>query len=200
MIGWMQNWDTCAPTRDEARPWFGQMSLPRELSVQNGRLYQRPLRELEDHRSGRVEHRDAALEGELTLPGVEGRTVDLELTIRPQDGGAPCRRFTLRFAQDGRRHTALSFRPHESVLEIDRSFSGSRRACVHQRRCLVPSRDGTLKLRVILDRFSAEVFVNDGEQVLTAAITTDEAAKGISFAADGPVRMDVTKYDLFAEG
>lgn len=200
MIGWMQNWDTCAPTRDEARPWFGQMSLPRELSVQNGRLYQRPLRELEDHRSGRVEHRDAAFEGELTLPGVEGRTVDLELTIRPQDGGAPCRRFTLRFAQDGRRHTALSFRPHESVLEIDRSFSGSRRACVHQRRCLVPSRDGTLKLRVILDRFSAEVFVNDGEQVLTAAITTDEAARGISFAADGPVRMDVTKYDLFVEG
>ena len=53
-----------------------------------------------------------------------------------------------------------------------------------------------LKLRVILDRFSAEIFVNDGEQVVTATIYTDQEADGISFSADGAVRMDITKYDL----
>ena len=83
------------------------------------------------------------------------------------------------------------------MLKIDRKFSGSRRAYIHQRRSLVPSKDGTLKLRIILDRFSAEVFVNDGEQVMTATITTDASAGGISFFADGKVSMDVTKYDLF---
>lgn len=45
-----------------------------------------------------------------------------------------------------------------------------------------------------------EVFVNDGEQVMTAAIMTDMSANGITFFADGKVSMDVTKYDLFAEG
>ncbi len=106
------------------------------------------------------------------------------------------RKFALRFAQDAEYQTALSFRPHESVLKIDRKFSGSRRAIIHQRRCLVNSTDGELKLRVILDRYSAEVFINDGEQVMTCTMYTDQRADGISFFADGQVDMDVVKYDL----
>ena len=49
---------------------------------------------------------------------------------------------------------------------------------------------------MILDRFSVEVFVNDGEQVMTATMYTDQSADGISFFADGTVNMDVVKYDL----
>ena len=33
MIGWMQNWDTCSYRRKHDEAWFGQMSLPRELSA-----------------------------------------------------------------------------------------------------------------------------------------------------------------------
>lgn len=51
-------------------------------------------------------------------------------------------------------------------------------------------------MRIILDKFSVEVFVNDGEQVLTATMYTDLAADGISFYADGDVAMDVVKYEL----
>ena len=50
---------------------------------------------------------------------------------------------------------------------------------------------------MILDRFSVEIFINDGEQVMTATILTDSAAKGISFEADGQVVMDITRYSLF---
>ena len=56
--------------------------------------------------------------------------------------------------------------------------------------------DGQLKLRIILDRFSVEVFVNDGEQVLSAVLYTDQEADGITFLAEGTVNMDVVKYDL----
>jgi beta-fructofuranosidase len=62
MIGWMQNWDTCKTTGYEERPWFGQMSLPRELFLKNGRLYQQPIRELSQYRSGQVEYRDVLLD------------------------------------------------------------------------------------------------------------------------------------------
>ena len=150
MIGWMQNWDTCANNRIPKGKWFGQMSLPRELSIKDGRLIQKPVREIEK----------------------------------------------LRCAQNDTYHTAVSFRPYESVLKIDRKFSGSRRAIIHQRRSLVNSENGEIKLRLILDRFSAEIFVNDGEHVMTATIYTDLEADGISFFADGKVEMDVTKYEL----
>jgi beta-fructofuranosidase len=197
MIGWMQNWDTCSLRMPE-QPWYGQMSLPRELSVKNGRLYQQPIRELEQMRRDRVSYEQVAVNGTVSLDGVRGRMVDMELLIRPKEGAELYQKFAVRFAQNEDYQTALSFRPRESILKIDRKFSGSRRAIIHQRRCLVNSTDGTLKLRIILDRFSAEVFIGDGEQVMSAVMYTDLCADGISFFADGDVVLDVVKYNLIS--
>ncbi len=198
MIGWMQNWDTCnlhAPSR----PWFGQMSLPRELSVRNGRLYQQPIREIEEMRGRKVCHENVAFTDIIRLDGVSGRKIDMELQIRPTDAENIYRKFAVRFAQDDTYQTSVSFRPYESILKIDRKHSGSRRAIIHQRRCLVnnsDSRKGIIKIRLILDQFSAEVFVNDGEYALSATLYTDAAVDGISFFADGQVTMDVVHYSL----
>lgn len=195
MIGWMQNWDTCnLHTPDQ--PWLGQMTLPRELSVKNGRLYQKPIRELEALRGEEVRHENVTFSDEITLTGVKGRKVDMELTIRPADAEKLYQRFAVRFAQNDVYRTSVSFRPYESIVKVDRKFSGSRRAIIHQRRCLVPNKDGNIKMRIILDRFSVEVFVNDGEYTLTATMYTELSADRISFFADGEVTMDVVKYEL----
>jgi len=196
MIGWMQNWDTCTHRGIHEERWFGQMSLPRELSIRNGRLYQTPVRELEAMRQNKVVHENVTVSGNVSLKGIKGRRIDMEITIRPVDGCDLYRKFAIRFAQNDQYHTSLSFRPYESILKIDRKFSGSRRAIIHQRRSRVNHQDGRLKLRIILDRFSVEAFVNDGEQVLSAVLYTDQEAEGISFLADGTVNLDVIKYDL----
>ena len=196
MIAWMQNWDTCANNRIPKGKWFGQMSLPRELSIKDGRLIQKPIREIENLRTNKTEYKNVAFEDVIRLDGVDGRCVDMEITLRPADAQNIYKKFAVRFAQNDTYHTAVSFRPYESVLKIDRKFSGSRRAIIHQRRSLVNSENGEIKLRLILDRFSAEIFVNDGEHVMTATIYTDLEADGISFFADGKVEMDVTKYEL----
>ena len=195
MIGWMQNWDTCA-IRAPEELWFGQMSLPRELSIKNGRLYQIPVRELEAMRSGKVEYRSVLISGTSSLEGIKGRRVDIELNIRPEHERDLYRKFAVRFAQNDQYQTSVSFRPQENILKIDRKFSGSRRAIIHQRRSKVNGENGNLKLRLIFDQFSVEVFVNDGEQVMTATMYTEKEADGISFFADGEVRIDVVKYDL----
>ncbi len=106
------------------------------------------------------------------------------------------RKFAIRFARDSRFHTGFSFRPHEGSVKIDRKASGSRRAIIHQRRAYVNHNNGEITYRLILDRFSSEIFINDGEKVLSATIYTDISADGISFFADGDVTMDVTKYEL----
>lgn len=195
MIGWMQNWDACG-IRSPEEPWFGQMSLPRELSLKDGRLYQRPVREFDAMRRNKIEYTDVAVSGVVKLDGIKGRKVDMELTVRPEGGQELYQKFAVRFAQDDTYYTSLSFRPRESILKVDRKFSGSRRAIIHQRRSLVNTADGELKLRIILDRFSVEVFVNDGEQVMSAAMYTRQEADGISFFADGTANIDVVKYEL----
>ncbi len=194
MTGWMQNWDTSSIHRNTQgeEKWFGQTILPRELFIKEGKLCQRPLRELETLRKNRVSFPDLCFTGDLTLEGIQGRCVDLELEIESEV--CPC--FSINFAENKDFRTVLTWRPLEETLEIDRNASGSRRAILHQRRIHLSSNQGKISLRLILDRFSAEVFVNGGEQVLSAVLYTDQAAEGISFHATGRVRMRVVKYDL----
>ena len=123
MIGWMQNWDTCKTTGYEERPWFGQMSLPRELFLKNGRLYQQPVRELAQYRSGKTTYENVLLDGEKTLEGIEGRVAELDIRVRPADPDNPFRNFVMYFARNEKYHSILSYRPHESWLQIDRKIN-----------------------------------------------------------------------------
>ena len=196
MIAWMQNWDTVSSVGPEDRI-FGAMALPRELSVVDGKLFQRPVRELDALRRNRVCHEKVELkDGCIALEGVSGRCVDLNVTVRSANLDDPYTEFTLWFAQDEEFHTSLRYRPAKGELKINRTRSGSRRAILHHRKCIVGAGRDELSFRVILDRHSAEFFFNGGEQTMTITIPTDQAADGISFFAEGNVLLDVEKYDL----
>ena len=196
MIAWMQNWDTTPGYRLEPTSWFGQMTIPRELSVRNGRLYQWPVKELEQIRRNRVSYENVYVNGEMELDGIRGRCVDMQIEVRSADPEHPYEKFVIRFAAGGRYYTMLSYHPRDCIMKIDRKFSGSRRAIIHQRRAEVPSRDGSVKIRLILDRYSAEAFINEGEQTITANLYTDMGAQRITFNALGAVSMNIVKYDL----
>ncbi len=53
-----------------------------------------------------------------------------------------------------------------------------------------------MKIRIVMDRFSVELFFNDGKQAATMTIYTPQEFDGISFEAEGNVLIDVEKYDL----
>ena len=195
MIGWMQNWDTCQ-MRPQGAKWFGQMSMPRELFLRDGRVCQKPIREIEDMRSGKVEYHNLEVLGEQRLDGVNGRKVDMEIVLRPKNSDEHYKKFEIYFAQNEKYRTMLTFNPQEDTLEINRRYSGSRRAIEHQRKCKAGYKNNELKLRMILDRFSAEIFVNDGESVITVTVYTEQNADQISFFAEGSAEMDLVKYNL----
>ena len=175
--------------------WFGQYTVPRELSLKDGRLIQNPVRELETYRTRRVVHQNIPVSGEINLPGVRGRVLDMTVTVRPT-GPERYRWFRIRVAKDGEHETIIRYRPDQGTVKLDRIRSGLPRDIVHTRSFLVRPRDGEIKLRIILDRYSLEVFVNDGEQAACAVIYTRQEADAITFEAGGTAMMDVEKYDL----
>ena len=197
MIAWMQNWSTTGAKPDHCR-WFGQMTLPRELSLKDGRLIQNPVRELENYRGQKVVHNNIPVSGEVNLPGVRGRMMDMTVTVRPI-GNDPYRWFRIHLAKDGEYDTVIRYRPDQSTLKLDRCRSGLPYDIVHTRSFLVRPQNGEIKLRVVLDRFSLEVFVNDGEQAASAVIYTRQSADAVTFEAGGTVLMDVEMYPLIFE-
>lgn len=192
MIGWMQNWDTCIPPA--GAKYFGQMSLPRELSLREGRFVQNPVKELEAMRQNKVEYKDVLVCGETTLPEVKGRVLDMTVEVKPEAGAYES--FCIEFAKDDRFYSFLTYNPRNSVLRISREHAGINRDVVHHRECKVRNNNGEIKLRIVMDKFSAEIFVNDGEQALSMTMYTPQTAEEISFSCSHPVKVSVTKYDL----
>lgn len=209
MIGWMQNWDT-AGAHDAREPWFGQMSLPREISIKDGRLCQWPIKELEDMRVNKVEIKDAVVEatkdlkdrdsesikGGVSFEGIKGRCLDMELEVKPKNIEEMFDRFVISIAADEKFHTDIVLRPKENIAKIDRKFSGSRRAIVHQRRAHIPWTEETIKVRIVMDRYSMEVFFEEGKYVMTASLPTDVSCEGIYFNTNEDAIINITKYDL----
>ncbi|MBQ6527979.1 MAG: GH32 C-terminal domain-containing protein, partial [Clostridia bacterium] len=193
MIGWMDNWETCkeAPRR---HPRYAQMSAPREVFIEEGRLMQRPIREFETLWQDTVRHENMSVCEETELPGVKGRLMDLSVTLRPE--GSECRRFTLHVAKDAQHFIQIRCDLARGELIFDRSRGGSRRDIVHTRHAKAEVKNGKLTLRLLMDKESVELFINGGERVITAIIPTPLNAEGITFAADAPVTLDVEAHHL----
>ena len=194
MIAWMQSWES-SHDHATASKWFGMMTLPRELSLKEGRLIQKPVRELEKYRQNGVFYTDVDVQQRLQLPSVQGRCVDMTVNVHPS-GGRLYDKFIIKVAKDTRFYTSIIYEPGESILTFDRGRSGLRRDIVSTREAVTRFRDGRITLRIILDRFSVEIFVNDGEQALSSTLYTDLSAEGISFEAEGVAIIDVEKYDI----
>lgn len=206
MIAWMQAWANSRFHHGIAN-WMGMFTLPRELSFANGRLVQNPVRELLQYRREPVFCRDVEVEGisrlgeigGVRLDDVSGRMLDMTVDVRPAEGQDIYDAFVIRFARDDEYGTSLTYRPKKGTVLLDRGDSGFRFDVVTRREAPVRDRGGVIRLRLILDRFSAEIFINDGEQVMSACIYTPQEADGIYFEAKGKAVIDVEKYDIVVE-
>jgi len=132
----------------------------------------------------------------LSLPGVSGRVLDMALTVRPEAG---CRRFTVRIAEGEGLYSEISFLPEAGILRTDRIMSGLTEDVVHVRDFPCGLQNGALRLRVLMDKYSLELFVNGGEQAASMTLYTPLTAQGIRFQADGAALLDVEKYELVIE-
>ena len=195
MIAWMQNWETSFSKVQELR-FFGQMTLPRELSLKEGRLIQNPVRELEKYRGIKNEYHNVLINGETSLRSINGRYLDMTVTVRPGNENNIYKWFRLYVAKDGEHFTFIRFRPETGTIKVDRTHSGFPHDIVNVREFPINSRNGILKLRIIMDRYSLEIFVNDGEQAASFVLYTPVEAGSISFSSDGAVLLNVEKYEL----
>lgn len=179
-LGWFNNWQTClTPTE----PWRGSMSVPRELSLRKVAfnseepatyvLVQKPIREI-SKLHGKSTSLDTRQLGwppkKVTQPG-EIRELQFELTAEFKP--AQARSLGFRIHTDEDEFTEIGYDSQFMEVYVDRSKSGN--VSFHPAfsgRHNAPARliDGKVSVRLLVDRSSVEVFVNDGEVVISDLI------------------------------
>ncbi len=190
MIGWMQSWDNFMKPADQK--WANMMSLPRELSMKDGHLIQKPVREINQYHQNVMVYAHQQCLGEMQLPYVKGRCLDMTVTIHSSN----YHEFTIQFAKDKSHHVSFTYHKDKNMFELDRSYCGMIRDVVAIRRKALKVPYPELTMRVILDRYSAEIFINGGEQVFSTTFYTPLDAEDISFTSYDQVEFSVVKYDL----
>ncbi|MDO4642618.1 MAG: sucrose-6-phosphate hydrolase [Cardiobacteriaceae bacterium] len=162
LIGWMGLPDTSCPSAKDG--WAHCLTLPRILSIENDRLRQRPLPALKQHRGNGAHdgvHYELILQNPSNHPFI--------LTLRASD-----KEYT-RITYNGE---AIIFdRSHSGALpEPEKEISGKGG---HIRRLAI----GELHtLQLYSDTCSLEIFINDGEAVMTGNIYPQENATGLDIA------------------
>ena len=153
-----------------SRGWQHAMALPRELTVENGKLYQRPLPEYQEIRYNDMKREIGAaddLAGEV-----------YELLVEMNESKAF--HFTLR--QD----TELIYDGEILTLKHGKSGYGRRKR-------MTPIAEIT-QLQIFVDTSSIEIFVNDGEFVLTTRVYPEVGQDLIAFESEAT--GTITYWDL----
>jgi levanase len=197
MIGWMNNWDYggAVPTS----PWRGAQSIPREMTLRTVdgriRLTSRPVDSVTSLRSGRpataagvtVKNTAKTLIG----PAAQGKALDIEATFSLNDAT----RFGLKVRTGaGGEETVIGYDTTTQELYVDRTHSGAvdfSSTFPGIQTAPLKAKNGKVKLRILVDWSSVEVFGGSGEAVITDQIFPDPASQGVQvFADNGSVKLD----------
>ncbi len=184
MIAWKEMWDRSFPSR--AEEWAGTYTLPRELTVEDGQLIQKPVREIAGYRKDPVQiNRAEADSGEISLPGISGNVIELKFRLDPGDS----KKAGVKLFCTSEHETLLYYDGEEGSIVFDRKNSGVKITGndedVDRRFCIVGEKD-SIEFDMFLDVSSLEVFIDGGRHTMTGNVYVDpENALGIKFFAEG---------------
>ncbi|MCI1922417.1 MAG: sucrose-6-phosphate hydrolase [Liquorilactobacillus nagelii] len=182
IISWMGPSKTPLPT--EELGWSGCLSLPREMSIKDGKLYQKPIQEL------------------TSLFGTE-QIIDVEHS--PSFQASSASQFKVAFKGNGQvlwniraekdnPGLVIKVDLKNQILEVDRQAVFPQAAEGKderdtQRRLHFELTDDILELEIWIDHTSFEIFVNQGRSVLSGRLFTTETAQNCNFKVDGNVTV-----------
>ena len=206
LLGWMSSWQYAneMPTF----PWKGQMAIPRDISLRSTpsglRHFQEPISTLKAKKDYLIfEKANFVLSKEKQISGMSlfannSYMVEVEFRIKSSKD------FGLKIAQkkdekDEKKilqETIIGYDAVSKKLYIDRRKSGQiiKENFPSIEKTSLKFEDKTLKLKVLVDKSSVEVFANDGQIAMTSLIYPDEKANIFSlFTNGGKVKVKYLK-------
>jgi len=194
-LGWMSNWQYANKVPTER--WRSAMTLPRVLSLQkeenNYRLTSVPVEEIEHLSTEFMKLGRVTFSGKknVDLGELPESQYDIELTYRVARG-PDCdliSDFGITLENNRGQQIKAGYHLKNRQVFVDRSLSGDMDFSeqfpgIHRAPYLF-SEDGVIKFRVLIDKSSLELFVDDGKVLMTEIFFPDEPFNSLSFYSNG---------------
>ena len=164
--------------------WIHCLTLPRELKVIDGKLYQLPIKEMESIRGEKIE-----FSGKMTGEVKVGTGVTYELKAKFSDFNSD---FGLKLRTGKNSETVLKFDYNDKKFVLDRTKGEQPDKRLRK---VYLGNISELELTVFVDSSSVEVFINGGQEVFSSRIFPEKDANGIIVFADKDVNVEIEKWE-----
>lgn len=162
------------PYPSDKEGWAHCLSLVKELSLKDGKLIQLPASETKELRGNKQQIQGHLTEKRLLLSTTKN---SYELNLQLEQGA----KGTLSLLTDQQMNSALtlSFNTENGTITVNRENYGVdfERESENQRSFSIPQ--DALSLQVFVDRSVIEIFINDGQKVVTARVFPKNDQTGI---------------------
>lgn len=157
--------------------WQHQLSLPRQIELKDGRLYQQPIEELKQLRTSQMELTHITLtEDKQQWNIIEQYAFELQLELLSDF-------FVIEF-----RDVTLQYKDNVFTLKMGKCGYGRK-----ERRVKI---EKLSHLQIFSDQSSLEIFLNDGQECMTTRIYNDTMISTLQMAGSGSCSLK--KYNLQA--
>ncbi|WP_185806790.1 glycoside hydrolase family 32 protein [Bacillus salinus] len=196
-VAWMNMWLIKYPLHEGNHGWNGSMTLPRVLSCENGVLKQNPIKEIEKYRKNKISHHEMVIDGELKNEHFNGYCQEFEMKIDMSSSTE----FEIRLYESEDERFIIKLDKKNSFISMNRFYTklpSMSTISPHDftRSCPVQL-DDKVTLRIFVDVSSVEVFINDGEEVMTSLFFSEKHSDAVVFASIGKtVISEFNKYEI----
>ena len=188
MISWANSWEYA---REIPTTGFrGMMAIPRSLSLvkkdNTYHLIQLPVAEVDKYRGESKFNKDVlTVSNQASATGINSDAMDIQFSITRgefQQAG-------IKILKNGPEETTIYFDKAANKIKLDRSRSGkmnfSNRFPGPVDEVSVPGGNQDIKVRILVDKSLVEVFVNDGEKVITDQVFPNAPGGAVEFYSTG---------------
>ena len=166
MIGWMNIWFAEMPEKNDG--WAGAMTVSRELTFKKNKLFQYPIEELAAYRGNKKTKNNIVVNKQKKIIDSVSPASDILLTIDKEESDADSFDIFVKCSEDKKEKTQLHFDFTQMEVKMIREFSGQ--GDKSDSVAPLSLTNGKLIIRIVLDTNSIELFINEGEYVMTNRI------------------------------
>lgn len=184
MYGWMG-----LPEEEEFQPtselgWVYSLTMPRELTLKDGLLYQSPLIEMKELRIERIVNINNMTASNWNSENINNNSYELIIDLKNVDSDI----FELRFAKGKEEYSSLQldFKNNIGILDNTNRANGPKLI-----RKFKLKNETKYKINMFVDNSSVEIYLQDGREVLSSRIYPNESSTEVSISSiNGDVKIN----------